>query len=210
MILLPLAWALLTASLWKSGSSQTLLEDPVTERYPAIHNNETIDCDCVQSYCDFVYWFYSNPNTGKVQYIGKCNNADRDVYGHDVEKGRFKIHKRGSMSFVLRIIDVTEADAGIYSCILKDKNQDELWKPGVLLRPGVAPPTPPPKIKPKPAICRCPAKNPPASDGCGSMILWPLVGLVSSLALALICTLYYFSRLPKKCRHNFVKKRQMT
>uniref|UniRef100_A0A3P8RTV0 Cd8 beta n=1 Tax=Amphiprion percula TaxID=161767 RepID=A0A3P8RTV0_AMPPE len=194
MILLPLAWALLTASLWKSGSSQTLLEDPITERYPEIHSNETIDCDCVHSHCDFVYWFYSNLNTGKVQFLGKCNNADRDIYGPDVKKGHFKIQKRGGMSFVLRIIDVTEADAGIYSCVLKDKSQNELWKPGVFLRPGVTPPTPPPKIKPKPrpSFCRCPAKNPP--DGCGSMILWPLVGLVASLALALICTLYYFSR----------------
>lgn len=210
MILLPLAWALLTASLWKSGSSQTLPEDPVIERYPALHSNETIDCECVHPHCDFVYWFYSNLNTGKVQYLGKCNNADRDAYAPDVKKSRFKIQKRGSTSFVLRITDVTEADAGIYSCVLKDKSQSELWKPGVFLRPGVTPPTRPPEIKPKPSICRCSAKNPPAPVVCGGMILWPLVGFVASLAFALICTLYYFSRLPKKCRHNFVKMHQLS
>ncbi|XP_008278750.1 uncharacterized protein cd8b [Stegastes partitus] len=208
MILL-LAWTLLTASLWRSGSSQILREEPTSVRYPALNSNENIECDCVDSYCDLVYWFRSNVNTGKVEYLGKCNNADRVTYG-DVDEARFKIQKRGSMSFVLRITGVTEADAGIYSCILKDKSQNDLWKPGVLLRPGVTPPPPtsPTKTKPKPSICRCSGKNPPLV--CGSAILWPLVGLVAGLTLALICTLYYFSRLPKKCRHHFVKKRQMT
>lgn len=40
------------------------------------------------------------------------------------------------MSFPLRIINVTEKDAGIYSCVLRDKKNTEMWKTGILLRPG--------------------------------------------------------------------------
>lgn len=40
------------------------------------------------------------------------------------------------MSFALRIINVTEKDAGIYSCVLKDKKNTEMWKTGTLLQPG--------------------------------------------------------------------------
>ncbi|XP_044031493.1 uncharacterized protein cd8b [Siniperca chuatsi] len=212
MIPLPLVWTLLTVSLWTSGSSQILQQETARVLYPKILSTEVIECDCVNISCDTVYWFRSISNHSKVQFLGKCNNADRATYGEGVETARFKLSRRSSMSFMLRIINVSEADAGIYSCILKDRKNTEMWKPGIFLRPGVIPPTLPPKTKPKPpvkSVCRCSKKN-SSQDGCGSLILWPLVGLIAALALALICTLYYFSRLPKKCRHHFVKKRQMT
>ncbi|XP_075952241.1 T-cell surface glycoprotein CD8 beta chain [Anarhichas minor] len=206
MILLPLAWTLLTASLWTLGSSQILQREPVKIRYPEILSTEAIECVCVNISCDSVYWFRSIHDQRKVEFLGKCNNADRTNYGANVDTTRFKL-SRQSMSFTLRIINVTEEDTGIYSCILKDRQNTEMWKPGILLRPGVVPPTLAPKTKPKPpvkSVCRCPTEN-PSQDGCSSLVQWLSVGLVAALALALICTLYYFSRLPKKCRHHLVK-----
>uniref|UniRef100_A0A3Q3IGD3 Immunoglobulin V-set domain-containing protein n=1 Tax=Monopterus albus TaxID=43700 RepID=A0A3Q3IGD3_MONAL len=178
------------------GSSQILLQDSISVLYPKIPSTETLECDCGDITCDSVYWFRSISNQSKIQFLGRCNNADRVNYGAGVNEARFKFNKRGSSSFVLRIINVTEIDTGIYSCVVKEKSNMELWKAGTLLLPGVTPPTPPPKIKPKPPVkpvCSC-SNEEISQDGCGSLVLWPLVGLITGLALALVCTLYYFSR----------------
>lgn len=53
-----------------------------------------------------------------------------------MDERHFKLSKRGSKSFTLRIITVTKEDRGIYSCVLKDKSLNEMWKPGTLLLPG--------------------------------------------------------------------------
>ncbi|XP_034442442.1 signal-regulatory protein gamma [Hippoglossus hippoglossus] len=211
MTTLPLAWTLLTVSLWTAGSSQILLQEPVKVLYPAISTQENIECNCINS-CDSVYWFRRTPHHSDLQFLGKCNNAERVNFGADVDQARFKLSKRGNTAFVLRIDSVKAEDAGTYSCILKDKSGQDTWRPGTVLRPGETPPTAPPKPKPKPpvkSVCRCSPKKKPTHDGCDYLVLWPLVGATAGLALALICTLYYFSRLPKKCRHNFVKMRQM-
>lgn len=118
------------------GSSQILQQEPVKVLYPAILSTESFECDCANISCDWVYWFRSNTNHLKVQFLGKSNNADRDSYGEDVDKKRIKISKRGSLSFTLRITNVTKEDTGIYSCVLTDRKKTEMWKPGVLLLPG--------------------------------------------------------------------------
>ncbi|XP_030586171.1 T-cell surface glycoprotein CD8 alpha chain [Archocentrus centrarchus] len=204
MILLSLAWFLLTEPFWTSGSEQILMQEEVIVRYPKILGNETIECDCGSTACDLVFWFRSHIS-GKVEFLGRCNNADRVNYGDGVDQKRFKISKKGSNTFALRVISVTEEDKGIYSCVLKEKNVNEIWKPGTLLLPGETPPTPPPKPKPRPQPkkkkCDC-----SAGKGDCSMILWPLIGLLACLALVLVCTLQYFSRLPRKCHHHFVKR----
>ncbi|XP_040888915.1 uncharacterized protein cd8b [Toxotes jaculatrix] len=210
MISLPLAWTLWIVSLWTAGASQIVGQEPVKVLYPKISASETIECDCADISCDSVYWFRITASNSAVQFIGKYNNADRSNYGTGVEESQFKFSKRSGSCFVLRIVSVTQEDTGIYSCVLKDKTNKEVWKPGSLLLPGVTPPTLPPPTKRKPpvkSLCRCPKKKPP-QGGCGSVVLWPLVGLAAGLALAIICTLYYFSRLPKKCRHHFEKKRK--
>lgn len=114
---------------------QTLLEEEVSVRYPKIPSSETIDCDCGNMACDLVFWFHSDMSS-KVHFLGRCNNADRTLYGENVDNTRFKLSKRGSKSFALRIINVTKEDRGIYSCVLKEKNLKEVWKPGTLLLPG--------------------------------------------------------------------------
>ncbi|CAG5983413.1 unnamed protein product [Menidia menidia] len=204
-----LAWTLVTAFVWTLGSSQFIQGDPVHVLYPAISSSESLDCECVNISCDTVFWFHTDPARGKLRFLAKCNRADRVQYG-DVNQTRYKFSRRGSSSFVLRIIGITEADAGIYSCILRDSRNDaEKFRPGFLLRPGETPPPPrtTPKPKPKPP-CRC-SRNPKRS-GCSSLLLWPLAGLAAGLAVVILGVLYYFSRLPKKCQHHFVKKRLMT
>ncbi|XP_029948302.1 uncharacterized protein cd8b [Salarias fasciatus] len=206
----PLAWTLLALSIWTCGSGQTFFQETVKTLYPKLRGSETLECDCADFSCDSVYWFRSVFNSDEVEFIGKCTNAERVYYGN-VAKTRLTLNKKGSSSFMLRISKLTEADSGIYSCVLKNRTNDEMWKSGTLLLPGVTPPTEPPAIKPPPPVkpgCRCVNTKPrQAPDGCGSLVLWPLVGLISALAFALLCVLYYFSRLPKKCRHHFVKQR---
>nr|QPF15739.1 Cd8b protein [Chaunax abei] len=204
MTKLLLPWMLLTILRCGSGSGQILQQETVNVLYPKILSTEVINCDCVEISCDSVFWFRSNSNHRKLQFLGKVNNADRPTHGNGVEEARFRLYKKSSVSFSLQIVNVQEEDAGIYSCVLKDRKNTEMWKPGILLRPGVIPPTLTPTTEPKPpvnSVCRC-AKKDSSYDGCSSLVLWPLVGLTAALALALICTLYYFSRLPKKCRHH--------
>lgn len=82
-------------------------------------------------------WFYTDPVNAKVRYIGRCNNAERTIFGDDKDSGRFKLTKRGSSTFVLRINEVTREDAGIYSCVVRDtRSQAEMYNPGTSLRPG--------------------------------------------------------------------------
>nr|XP_046240436.1 uncharacterized protein cd8b [Scatophagus argus] len=212
MILLPLAWTLWTVSFWTSGSSLILQQEAVAVFYPPILSTPVVDCECSKFTCNFIYWFRIVSNHSKLEFLGRYNYADRYNHGVGVNQARFKFGRRSSTVFTLHIINVTEEDAGVYSCVLKDRENAEVWKSGILLRPGGVAPTLPPTTKPKPPVksgCRCTKKNSP-QGGCGSLILWPLVGLIGALAVALLCILYYFSRLPKKCRHKFVKKRQMT
>ncbi|XP_015240801.1 PREDICTED: uncharacterized protein LOC107091404 [Cyprinodon variegatus] len=207
----PLAWFLLTTSIWTLSWSQIMPPETTKFVFPKINSTESIDCECSSSDCANVYWYRAVPSVGKVEYIGRCNNAERFVFGPAYEKqqSRFKCSKRSS-GFALRIINVNKGDAGIYSCVLTLKDSVEKFNPGTVLRPGEIPPTTPPvtKAKPKPR-CPCNRKTPP-QDGCASLVLWPLVGVAVGLALGLLCLLYYFSRLPKKCHHHFVKKRLMS
>lgn len=118
------------------GSSLILQQETPHILYPTILSTQTIDCDCVNITCDSVYWFRSTSSHSKVQYIGRFNRADRSVHAKGLDEARFTFHRKSMGSFSLRIINVTEADAGIYSCVLRDKKNTEMWKSGILLRPG--------------------------------------------------------------------------
>ncbi|XP_023853274.2 uncharacterized protein [Salvelinus sp. IW2-2015] len=103
------------------------------------------------------------------------------------------------MTFTLRLINIRSEDAGLYTCMLQNQKENKLWRPGVLLRPGETRPTLLPVTKPQPQGIpnstpngRCTKGNYQTPKGCGSKVLWPLVGVL--LAVALISTQYYFSR----------------
>lgn len=116
------------------GSSQ-LQQEALKVLYPKLLNSESIVCDCDDISCDAVYWFRITSGHTTLQFIGKYNNANRAIYGQNVDEKHFKFNRRNMGSFTLRIINVTEEDTGIYSCVLKDRKTD-IWKPGILLQPG--------------------------------------------------------------------------
>ncbi|XP_077429460.1 uncharacterized protein cd8b isoform X2 [Vanacampus margaritifer] len=201
-----LAWTLLTTCLWSLGSGQ-FLQQAASILHPQLLSTQFIQCDCINIICESVIWFRTIPNHNKVQFLGRLNNAKRLVYGDNVDTSRFQLSKKNSEAFTLRIGNVAKEDTGTYSCILKDRKNEELWQPGVLLLPQESLPTKPPE-SPRKLDCGC-IKTSAAGD-CDSLILWSLVGLATVMMTTLICTLYYFSRLPKKCRHHFVKRQLKT
>lgn len=115
------------------GWSQILQQDTVKIQYPVLHSTEVIECDCGNVLCDNVYWFRSIHNHEKLEFLGRFNNAGR---GSPVDEAHFKLSRKSNTCFALFIINVTEEDTGIYSCVLKDRKNTETWKSGILLRPG--------------------------------------------------------------------------
>lgn len=68
--------------------------------------------------------------------MGKQNNANIFSHGTNVSKQRFEFKRKGRTTFLLRIVNVTEEDAGVYACVLRDRKGREWWKSGILLLPG--------------------------------------------------------------------------
>ncbi|XP_041745232.1 T-cell surface glycoprotein CD8 beta chain-like [Coregonus clupeaformis] len=207
----PLALVWTTVCLWTTVYSLIPTESHFV-RYPPINDTEVLTCECSSRSCQTVFWFRTFHNNSGFQFLLSLNNADRTSHGPNLDKHRFKASKRDRGIFTLRIIKIRAEDAGLYSCMLQNQKENELWRPGVLLRPGETRPTLTPVTKPKPQGIprgRCTKSNYETPKGCGSKVLWPLVGVLLTLAVALIYTLYYFSRLPKKCRHQFAKKRPL-
>ncbi|KAJ7999702.1 hypothetical protein DPEC_G00197150 [Dallia pectoralis] len=213
----PLVLVWTTVCLWTTGSRMTQIDIGMVTYLP-LNETATLACDCSDRSCQKVYWFRTSPENTGLQFLVSLNNADRRFYGTTTDQMRFKpINKKdvgSKSSFTLRITNVVAADAGLYSCMLENKKDNELFAPGVLLKPGVTPTstTLPPVTKPqtpsrvKPSFSCIKTQT---QKGCHFMILWVLVGALLALAVALLSTMYYFSRLPKKCRHQFVKKRAL-
>ncbi|KAK7916042.1 hypothetical protein WMY93_011803 [Mugilogobius chulae] len=201
-----LLWTLLVVvTLWKSVPAQ---EDfTLKTLYPVLGLDQSLDCDCGGLVCEQVTWFRTLTPGGVGEFLGRLNQADRLSFGEGF-KSKMAITKKGGSGFSLRIQNVSEGDRGVYSCVLKIRGTTEdLWRGGTLLLPGETPPTETPTQKPRapPEPRRCHCSSDTHSSGCGSLVLWPLVGLISVLGLALVCTLLYFHSLPKKCRHRFIK-----
>lgn len=104
--------------------------------YPKLLSNETVPCDCGALLCDTVYWFRAVPAAGRAQYLGRINNAKVVVHGSGVNAARFEFRRKTRNFYLLKINGVTEEDAGVYSCVLRDRSVTEVWKTGTLLLPG--------------------------------------------------------------------------
>lgn len=117
-----------------TGLCQTLQNGPLKVLYTKLDSTANIECDCFNINCDSGYWFRSIPQDKKVEFIGSCNNAERTNMNTNISS-RFTLHKKSS-SFLLRIVNVSREDTAIYSCVLKDRKNKEVWKPGTLFLPG--------------------------------------------------------------------------
>ncbi|KAJ8401549.1 hypothetical protein AAFF_G00378660 [Aldrovandia affinis] len=201
-----------TACMWIAVIVQSI--QALRMQYPELNVLETVKCECKT--CQAVLWYWQPLQIpAKFQFLFYHNNADKVVYEPSVNQTKYKGGKQEggrTITYSLKISAVQKSDAGLYFCLVHyHNNRNEPSDPGVQLRPGVKPPTPSPPPPPKtPSACRCRNRGiKKYLQGCGRLVLWPLVGLLVSLVVVLIATLYYFSRLPKKCRHRFVKKKQL-
>lgn len=176
-------------------------------RYPKINGSESLNCDCPDHACQEVFWYRYLQTTKTFQFLMYVNSAGRELIGDNLNPSLFKgtVSNGPKVSYNLRIADLQREDAGFYSCMFKAK---KIMPSGYYIKPGVNPPTlQPPTVKtekPKRTSCNH-CKHNRTTKGCESSVLWPGIGALLLLAIALAGTLYYFSRLPKKCRHRFTK-----
>ncbi|XP_076140833.1 uncharacterized protein cd8b isoform X2 [Alosa pseudoharengus] len=198
---------------WVTLTLSTVVLAAVKESYIRPNDSVALTCECSDTTVQKIYWYRTRQSDDVYEYISFHNAADI----HNVSKstkllGRLQSQKSGK-TYTLTVKGLQVEDAGWYSCYFPSKTQTEFnsyW-----LRVGEVAPTPsqPPKPKkttkkPKSKSC-CSSKRPPDIQGCGKWVLWPLSGCLVVLAVFLVAVLCYFSRLPKKCRHRFVKGQQL-
>ncbi|MCJ8741173.1 hypothetical protein PDJAM_G00067680 [Pangasius djambal] len=189
----------------------------VTVHFSSINGSESLSCSCPDHQCQRVYWYRLLPDSNTLEFLVSTNNLNKPHYAGHIDKNRFKTDVVDStkVSYKLRITDIQKNDAGFYSCLLSSQNsaQDpkDLMPEGYSIRPGerittLAPTTVknPKRVNRLPNMCK--SNN---QKGCKSLVLWSGIGAVLLLVVVLISTLYYFSRLPKKCRHHFARKQQL-
>lgn len=126
-------------SLVPADVNLILEQDKPVALYPDLFSEALIHCTDGNLQPDAVYWFRTllpAAAAARAQFLGKLNNADVFSPGEGVSRDRFKSRKKTKNVFSLKIINVTEEDAGLYSCVMKDRKATEVWKPGVLLLPG--------------------------------------------------------------------------
>ncbi|KAI7795664.1 uncharacterized protein cd8b isoform X1 [Triplophysa rosa] len=191
------------ATLTTSGATSTIL-------YPKVNGTESLTCECPDHACQEVFWYRYLEKSNSLQFLLYFNSAGTFEHGNMADKHRFK----GSASsgqrpiYFLRITGLQKDEAGLYSCMFKMKINT--IPDGYYIRPGVNPPTlQPPTVKIEKPKQSCRSCKPFSPKGCKRSVLWPGIGALLLLAGILAGTLYYFSRLPKKCRHQFAKTNQL-
>lgn len=119
-----------------TDANLVLHQEKLGALYPELLSTKAIPCDCRNIQCDSVYWFRTVLATSQVQYLGRLNNANIPSHRKGVDASRFIFKRKANILFLLTIVNVTEEDMGIYSCVLTDRKGTEVWKSGILLLPG--------------------------------------------------------------------------
>ncbi|KAJ8338753.1 hypothetical protein SKAU_G00355390 [Synaphobranchus kaupii] len=199
-----------TACVWAAVAVQSLKSS--SPRYPVLGESESLHCDCKEKHCQPAFWCRMRTNN-EFQFLLSHTTVDKSIHGPGFGPTKFTgaVQSSDTTKYSLKILGVQEEDAGLYFCILAHKRTFYLGSPATELKFGEKPPTPPrntpttAKAKAPPS-CSCPgkAKTQPVK-GCRVAVWSALVGTLLSLALALLATLLYFSRLPKKCHHQLIK-----
>ncbi|XP_073680423.1 uncharacterized protein [Garra rufa] len=191
--------------VWVPAAAIPTFQATSSVLFAKINGSESLTCECPDHSCQEVFWYRYLERTKTLQFLLYVNSAGREQHGENLDATRFK----GSTSsgqrvvYTLRITGLQKDEIGLYSCMFKTKNDMPV---GYYIMPGVNPPTVQPPtvktVKPK-KTCYCKPSSP--LKGCEQTVLWPAIGALLLLAITLAGTLYYFSRLPKKCRHRFAK-----
>nr|XP_029519623.1 uncharacterized protein LOC115131780 [Oncorhynchus nerka] len=116
-------------------SRQTLSESDFV-RFPQINDTEVLTCECSSRSCQMVFWFRTLHNNLDFQFLLSLNNAGRTNHEASVDKHRFQASKRdggSKMTFTLHIINISSEYTGLYTCMLQNQKENELWRPGVPL-----------------------------------------------------------------------------
>ncbi|TRY95137.1 hypothetical protein DNTS_003849 [Danionella cerebrum] len=180
-----LSWMCFCSFIWMAATSLHSIQAKTDIRYPKIKGTETITCDCPDHTCQEVFWYRFLQNTQTLQFLLFVNSAGREQLGDKVNQSRFKgtVTQGFKNSYFLRVSDLQEDDAGLYSCLFKNKHE---MPEGAYIKPGENPPT----VKP-PTVRTERPRNPHC---CESSVLWPGVGALLFLAVIIAGTLFYFSR----------------
>ncbi|XP_023658963.1 T-cell surface glycoprotein CD8 beta chain isoform X2 [Paramormyrops kingsleyae] len=194
-----------TVSVWTAVTFHAL--HALEVQYPALGTFHTVSCECNEKNCPAVLWFRKRHNHSQheMEFLLYYNNANRAIYAESKLENSFKGDQKGNwkITYNLKIMSVKTEDAGLYFCLMQYHNRLDFGSNGVDLQPGKTPPTSAPAVVKTPKKpCPCHNQKQPEQKECSRHILWPLTGVLLSLAVVLFSTLYYFSRLPKKCRHR--------
>ncbi|KAJ8395577.1 hypothetical protein AAFF_G00030580 [Aldrovandia affinis] len=194
--------------VWTAEAAQELCT-LYTDQKPS----ESLHCSKdIQKPCSIVSWCRKLHGQDEFQFLLSHTIGGKTTYSSQFNQTKFKGGLRDNNSkFTLTILSLEKGDTGLYFCVLQCNGAYHLGSYVTDLRAGDRPPTlPPPSTTQKTkriAPCPCPDKGKSrAKQGCSHLVVWPLVAVLLSLAIVVIATLFYFSRLPKKCRHHFLKK----
>ncbi|KAG5272870.1 hypothetical protein AALO_G00170190 [Alosa alosa] len=197
---------------WVTLTLSTVVLAAVKELYIRPNDSVPLACECSDKTIQKIFWYRTRQSDDVYEYISFHNAADHsNITINKKLLGRLVSQKSGQ-TYTLTVKGLQVEDAGWYSCFFLSKTQTEFnsyW-----LRVGEVAPTPSQPPKPKTTTKKskscCSSKRPPEGiQGCGKWVLWPLSGCLVVLAVFLVAVLCYFNRLPKKCRHQFVKGQQL-